>query len=84
MIIIYTDQQKILVRELNGHIFKSSGTPYSRLRCNETFLYVKLKDLSHCHEFGYDRRRVNNSRHIVGKSKRCRRMSAVFNVHFNL
>ena len=33
--------------------------------------YLSLKSLSHCHEFSYDMRRVNNSPHIVGKSKRC-------------
>ena len=43
---------------------------------------VKLfKGLSNCHEFGYDMRRVNNSPHVVGKSKRCRHISAVV-VHY--
>ena len=36
-----------------------------------------VKGLSHCQEFGYDMRRINNSPHVVGKSKRCCRMSAV-------
>ena len=38
---------------------------------------VSPKPLSDCHEFGYDMRRVKNSPHVVGKSKRCRPMSAV-------
>ena len=44
------------------------------------FLFLGLsvfKGLSHCHEFGYDMRQVNNWRHIIGKSKRCCHMSAV-------
>ena len=36
-----------------------------------------LKGLSHCHVLGYDIRRVNNSPHIVGKSKRYRLVLAV-------
>ena len=35
---------------------------------------TSFKPLSDCHEFGYDMRRVTR---VVGKSKRCRHMSAV-------
>ena len=36
-----------------------------------------FKGLSHCHEFGYDMRQVKNSRHVIGKSKRCRHISYI-------
>ena len=38
---------------------------------------TELKSLLDCHEFGYGMRRVHNSPHVVGMSKRCRPMSAV-------
>ena len=49
-----------------------------------TELELSLKGQSHCHKFGYDMRRVNNSPRIVGKSRRdvaaCRLLSYIVTV----
>ena len=49
-----------------------------KVACELWFLKMhSLKPLSDCHEFSYDMRRVKNSPHVVGKSKRCRPVSSV-------
>ena len=58
--------------------FMLMAVDFSRTQWGYSFhVFVYIKALSDCHEFGYDMRRVNNSSHVVRKSKRCRPMSAI-------